>query len=279
MNIAILGSGYVGKALAQLWSSMNYFVTCTTRSPKNIADLRGIAQKVLVLETAEEKDLQVLLENNQVIVVTLAPDTIEDYKNTYLRTAQSIRHLAVQRSSPKTLLYTSSSAVYGDHQGKWVDEESALLADSEQGRILIETEKAYLSLKNLGWKVAVFRLAEIYGPQKDLASQVRFLQKRVLPGKGDHFTNMIHLEDIIGAIHYVFRHEMEGIFNLADDDHPWKKDFYNNICDQLGIPRILWDPQLGRLNRGNKRVSNHKIKAAGYQFIHPHRVLHIQNKS
>jgi len=275
-NCAIIGCGYVGKALAKFWTSLGFVATCTTRKNKNLSNLKAITQKTMLLQGSDEAEIKLVLEQNDVIVVTVAADTIQDYKDAYLRTAQSIRHKAAEIRTPKILIYTSSASVYGDHQGKWVDEKSPLLAESEQAKILEETEKVYLSLAQLGWRVVILRLGEIYGPNRDLATKVQHFQGKVLPGKGSHFTNMIHLEDIIQGIHYSYQHNLQGIYNLADDDHPTRKEFYDKICDHLGLSRVLWDANLARLSRGNKRISNHKIKAAGYEFIHPHRVLHIE---
>ncbi len=276
MRIAILGCGYVGKALTKLWSlKKEHILTCTTRSKENIPSLQKLTQKSFLLDGEDKEEIFSLLSQNDLIVVTVAPDSTDDYKKTYLKTAQSIHHAASKIKEPKMLFYTSSSSVYGDHGGKWVGEDAPLLASGKEGKILIETEEEYLSLSSLGWKVTVFRLTEIYGPGRDLSERVKSMQNRVLPGEGSHFTNMIHLEDIINAMDHALRHRLEGVFNLSDDDHPTRKEFYDKIADHLGISRILWDPNLTRLNRGNKKVSNHTIKASGYTFLHPHRVLHV----
>lgn len=273
MNIAIIGCGYVGTELARLLSEHGNIVTCTTRSRKKLTSLQEVAQKTAVCKGADEKEIALIAKDQDAIVITVSADSLDDYKNTYLRTAQSLRHHALSRKTPKTLIYTSSTAVYGDHNGLWVDENSPLLADSDPTKVLIETEETFLSLAKLGWRVCILRLAEIYGPGRDLATKVRDLQGHVIPGKGDTYTNMIHLDDIVNAIHYTLVHSLEGVYNLADDDHPLRKELFDKLCDQLKINRIIWDSYLPKISRGNKRVSNHKIKAAGYVFKHPHRVL------
>ena len=69
------------------------------------------------------------------------------------------------------------------------------------------------------------------------------------------------------------RHHLTGIYNLADDDHPTRKELYDEISKKFQVPEVTWDPSLTSLRSGNKRVSNHKIKQSGYRFVHPHRVL------
>ncbi len=273
MNIAIIGCGYVGSNLAKFWSQKGYFVTCTTRTIKNAQNLENLCQKAMILKSTDLNDLEHLVQNNDLILVTVAADSIDDYENTYLAIAKFFRKVAQNFKKPKKLFYTSSSSVYGEHNGKWVDETSELLAKNDQGKVLIETENAFLSLKEFGWNVCIFRLSEIYGPQRDLASHMKRLQGNIIPGTGHNYTNMVHLEDIVGAIDYAFNHHLEGVFNLSDDDHVIRKELYNQLCDQMNLEHINWDVNLKRLHKGNKRVSNHKIKSQGYTFKYPHRIL------
>ncbi len=273
-HIAIIGCGYLGKELAEALTKKGYFVTCTTRNKKKIADLNKVAQRTVVCKGSDEKELSLIIKDQDIVIVTVSAQSKDDYKNTYLRTAQTIRHLALNKKAPKTLLYTSSTAVYGEQHGFWVDENSELLADSEPDKTLIETEEVYLSLLKLGWKVCLFRLAEIYGPGRDLVKKVKALQDHELPGKGEFFTNMIHVKDIVGALNYAINHSLEGVYNLSDDDHPTRRELYDIVADKAHFKKPVWNPHLTmKINRGNKRVSNHKIKSAGYVFLHPHRII------
>lgn len=273
-HIAIIGCGYVGSELAKTLGEKGHIVTCTTRSKKKLPNLHKVAQRAVICKGTDEKELSLVAKDQDTIIVTVSAESLEDYKNTYLRTAQSLRHIALSKKGPKTIVYTSSTAVYGENHGFWVDENSPLLAESEPTKILIETENTYLSLAKLGWKVCVFRLAEIYGPERTLAEKVHDLEDHVLPGKGDSYTNMVHLDDIAGAVDYALTHSLEGVYNLSDNDHPQRKELFDKVSDQHHLKHLNWDPHLTtKISRGNKRVSNHKIKAAGYVFKHPHRLL------
>ena len=273
MNCVIIGCGYIGKRIAKLWTKKGHFVTATTTSKRNLPELEKVAQKSIIVKGTDESELSYLIEENDVILVSVSAAGLDNYRETYLSTAESIRHIALQQKKAKLLLYTSSAAVYGNHNGQWVDENSSLLAKPKEIKFLMETEDIYLSLKELGWKVSIFRLAEIYGPGRELKKKMEELQGRVLPGKGKIYTNMVHIDDIVLAIDYALSHNLEGIYNLADDDHPMKEAFYNALCDRYHLERLIWDPHLDPLIRTNKRVSNHKIKSAGFIFRHPHRTL------
>ncbi len=273
MNSAILGAGYLGKEVALFWSKRNYHVTATTRHLERISDLAPAAQKCVILKEANEETLAPLLFENDTLLVTIAAASPDNYESAYLQTALALRHLAIKSKVIRRLIYTSSTSVYGDHQGFWVDEASELKAKSDQVKILIETEKVYSSLQELGWPVCIFRLAEIYGPGRELSLRLRSNKNSPLPGTGDNYSNMIHRDDIVAAIDYALKHHLTGIYNLSDDDHPTRQQLYQEITHRLSLPPVKWDPAYESFHGGNKRVSNHKIKSEGFVFLHPHRMI------
>lgn len=272
-NIAIIGCGYIGLEAAAVWTKKGDHVTATTRTPERLSELSKVAQKSVILKGNDEDELVPLIAHNETILVTTAADSTEHYESAYLHTAQIFRRLALEMDLPRDLIYTSSTSVYGDHHGLWVDETSELLGKGDQAKILIEAEKTYASLEELGWNVCILRLSEIYGPGREISKRVKSLSHHPLPGSGDQYTNMIHKSDCAGAINYAMRHHLTGIHNLADDDHPTRKELYDQIAGKFRLPVLKWDPSLTSLHSGNKRISNHKIKKAGYRFVHPHRVL------
>jgi nucleoside-diphosphate-sugar epimerase len=273
MNIAIIGCGYIGTEVAALLKKHGHQVTATTRDPAKLDALAKVAQKCVIFKGNDEDELVPIIANNEVIIVTVAADSPEHYESAYLKTSLFIRHLALEMDLPRHLIYTSSTSVYGDHHGQWVDETSPLLAKNEHAKILIDAEKNYLFLQEIGWRVCIFRLSEIYGPNRQLSTRVEKLQHHTLPGNGSHYTNMIHKQDCALAIDYALKHNLEGIYNLSDDDHPTREALYHAISHKFHLPEIKWDPTHAPLHGANKRISNHKIKAQGFTLHHPHRIL------
>lgn len=273
MNIAIIGCGYLGLDVAHAWTKKGMHVTATTRTPERLQELSKVAQKAVILKGNDEDEFVPLIANNEKILVAVAADSPEHYESAYLNTARIFRRLALEMDLPRDLLYISSTSVYGDHHGLWVDEASKLLAKDEQAKILIEAEKTYESLSEIGWNVCILRLAEIYGPGREISAKLRKMEGRPIPGTGELYTNMVHKDDCVGAIDYAFKHHLTGIYNLADDDHPTRKELYDSLAQKKGLPKVQWDPSLSGMHRGNKRVSNHKIKAAGFAFKHSHRQI------
>jgi nucleoside-diphosphate-sugar epimerase len=272
-HIAIIGCGYIGSEVASIWSKRGVHVTATTRNPEKLDALAKVAQKGVLIKGNDEAELAPLIAANDTLLISISANSIDQYESAYQHTAQIFRHLAIEMDMPRRLIYTSTTSIYGDYHGRWVDEESDLLAKTEQGKILIEAENTYLSLAELGWHVCIFRLAEIYGPGRELSKRLKQLQGHALPGTGEQYTNMIHKADCAAAIDYALRHHLEGVFNLADDDHPTRKELYEAIAKKFNYPLPQWDPKLSSLHSGNKRVSNHKIKSEGFSFRHPRHIL------
>lgn len=271
-RIVVIGCGYIGMEAAHIWKLKGDSVTATTRTAARLEELSKVSKKAVVIKKADVESLAPLVADNDIIVVTIAADSPEDYEDAYLQTSKVLRTLALN-SSPKKLYYTSSTSVYGDHHGQWVDEESALLGKSDQAKILIETEKNFSSLKEFGWKVCILRLTELYGPGRELSKRVKNLEGHVLSGDGSQYTNMIHQKDVGAALDYALRHHLEGIYNLSDDEHPTRKQLYDAISHKFGYSHVKWDPSHTPWHSGNKRISNHKIKAEGFALHHPHRIL------
>ena len=87
------------------------------------------------------------------------------------------------------------------------------------------------------------------------------MQGATVPGNGESFTNLIHLDEIISALDFALIYNLDGIYNLCNDIHIPRKELYENICREDGWPPVQWDPSLTNPHTGNKRVSNEKIKS------------------
>ncbi|MCY7337561.1 MAG: SDR family NAD(P)-dependent oxidoreductase, partial [Chamaesiphon sp.] len=90
-----------------------------------------------------------------------------------------------------------------------------------------------------------------------------------MPGKGDRFINWIHRDDIIGAIEFARLNELNGIYNLVDDSQLTIKEQVKRVCSYYDLPPVYWDASKLSVQRKSLQVSNQKIKAAGYELIHP----------
>lgn len=279
MKIAIVGCGYIGSALAVRFKHDGHFVTTTTRTSSKVPSLQSISDKVCVLKGDDVQAIKELLHDQEVVVLCMAADSQESYEQTYLNTAEAVAAAMEHALKLKHVVYTSSTSVYGDHQGDVVDEKTPASALSVNGRILVETENILLGLSRNDRYVCILRLGEIYGPGRLIADRLsRMLaQGSKLPGNGSSITNLIHLDDIVGGINFALDRRLNGVYNLCNDIHMTRKELYTQICAEERLPPVKWDPDKISLHSGNKLVLNTKIKAAGFNFLTQltHRERHL----
>lgn len=266
MKIGVLGCGYVGEAAAIHWKKEGHTLTVTTRRPERIAQLKECANSVILLN---HQSFGAFIEQQDALLISVAPDSPSEYHSTYLETSkQVIAHLANARCL-KHILYTSSTSVYGDHKGAWVNEETPIHYQDENREILLQTEQNLIGCSSLNLHVCIFRLGEIYGPGREIEERLKRLHKHPFPGDGESYTNLNHIDDIVNGLDFALLNKLQGVYNLCSDFHHTRKEFYERICQQEKIPSIQWDPERKSPHGGNRRVSNQKIKDAGFIFTHP----------
>jgi nucleoside-diphosphate-sugar epimerase len=273
-NIAVLGCGYVGNALAESWQEQGHFVTGTTTSRERIPALATSLSKAVIAKGSDYSAMQSLLQDQNTLVVSIAPTGFQEadaatYETTYISTTQNLVKVLGQAPNVTQIIYLSSCSVYGDRQGEWVDETSQVAPIEQRSQVIHESEKIILQAANEQQKVCVLRLGGIYGPDRELVSMFGGLAGMTMPGKGDRFINWIHRDDIIGAIEFARLNELQGIYNLVDDSRLTVKEQVSRVCARYDLPEVKWDPSQLSLQRKSVQVSNHKLKVAGYELIHP----------
>jgi nucleoside-diphosphate-sugar epimerase len=273
-NIGILGCGYVGSSLASCWNEQGHFVTGTTTSRERLPALAKILDQPVLMKGDDIYAVQSLLEGQDTLVVCIAPtgNQVADeahYERTYLSTAKNLVKALAQAPQVKQVIYLSSCSVYGDRQGDWVRETSPISPLERRSQVIYESEKILLQASNENQKVCILRLGGIYGPDRELVMMFGDMAGMTLPGKGDRFINWIHLDDIIGAIEFARLNDLDGIYNLVDDSQLNVKEQVERVCSHYGLPPARWDDSQSSPKRKSLRVSNQKLKTAGYNLIHP----------
>jgi nucleoside-diphosphate-sugar epimerase len=273
-NIAILGCGYVGTALADYWQEQGHFVTGTTTSRGRIAALSRVVSRAVLMKGDDTSAVQSLLDGQDTLVVSIAPTNSQEtdettYETTYLKTTQNLAKVLSQAPRVKQIIYLSSCSVYGDRQGEWVDETSLIAPSEHRSQVLYQAETTLLQAASEHQKVCILRLGGIYGPDREIVGMFGGLAGMTLPGKGDRVINWIHRDDIVEAIEFARSNELEGIYNLVDDSQLTVKEQVKRVCSEYGLPPVQWDPSKPSRQSKSVRISNQKLKAAGYQLTHP----------
>ncbi|HEY9599930.1 MAG TPA: SDR family oxidoreductase [Cyanophyceae cyanobacterium] len=270
MNVAIIGCGYVGKAIAHYWRyKLGLVVTATTTTPERVTTLEAVAQKVAVVKGDDSASLLSVLRGQETILLSVGAKNGNVYEEAYLQTAKTLVSVLPQVPEVRQLIYTGTYSVYGDRDGEWVDESSAVEPANPNGEILAQTEQVLLSASSDNLKVCILRLGGIYGPGRELVKIFGRVAGTTRPGDGSDITNWIHLEDIVGAIELVRSQQLQGIYNLVNDAYLTRRELIERVCEQHQLPYVIWDASVKSDRPYNARVSNQKIKKVGYQFIHP----------
>ena len=269
MKIAIIGCGYVGQAVAKLWHQAGHSLTATTTTPAKVAKLQQIASQVVVLKGNDLDALQTVLENQEMILLSLGAKGRDLYREAYLETAQNIRQIIPALPNIKQIIYTSSYAVLGNKNGAWCNEKSPIDPVNENGKILSHTEEVLLATQSKNLQVCILRLGGIYGKGREIINIFRSWAGTTRPGNGEDYSNWIHLDDIVAAVEFLREKQLGGIYNLVHDTPLKRRELLGRLFEIYGLAKVSWDSSLKPTLPYNARISNQKIKDQGYQFIHP----------
>jgi nucleoside-diphosphate-sugar epimerase len=258
-----LGHGYSADALARLLLAQGWRVIGTTRRPDQAAAIRAAGVEPLIWPC----DLAPALADATHILASAAPDANGD---PFLAAVP-----AIAAACPAWVGYLSTTGVYGDHQGAWVDEDTPLTPSSIRGqqRVLAEAQWQATDLP-----VHVFRLAGIYGPGRGPFEKVRDGTARRIIKPGQVFSR-IHVDDIAQTLAASIAHPRPGaIYNVCDNDPAPPEDVLAHAARLLGLPpppevdfaTADLPPMVRSFYADSKRVANRRIREElGVTLIHP----------
>ncbi len=265
-RILIAGCGDVGSQLGLLLADEGHEVWGLRRSPQNLpASVRPFAADLSQPETLT--DLPAGLD--QVFYTAAATGRTDDaYRAAYV---EGPRHLiaALHRGDHAIdrFLFTSSTGVYGQDAGEWVDEASATHPLTFTGRHLVEGEAV---VRSSPWTTVVARLAGIYGPGRNRLIH-RAREGAAIVRQPPSYTNRIHRDDCASMLAHLRTIDSPNPVYIGVDHAPAPlAEVIDWICDQQGW-RVPPDAAPGQESRrtGNKRCSNQRLLASGYSFHYP----------
>lgn len=262
-KVLIVGCGDVGSRLAALLVAGGHEVHALRRSVFSLPGVQALQGDVTQPET-----LQLPAGLDHVFVLLAPGESGEDaYRRVYLDGTRNLLAL-LENQQLRRIFWVSSSSVYGQDDGSWVDEDSPAAPLSPTAQVLREAEALVAAAS---WPATVVRFAGIYGPER--LRLVRLVQsgKPVLADP-PQWTNRIHVEDCAGILNFLFVRDLSGT-NLAslyigvDDEPVSQHEVLDWLADRLGLPRVA---RVSRPGAGsNKRLSNRRISALGYSLRFP----------
>jgi nucleoside-diphosphate-sugar epimerase len=262
----VAGAGYVGIALAERLLGLGYEVTVLRRSeapaPRGARRFRADLTAPGALDALPEAD---------VVFYLASADARSEaaYAAAYVTgVSRLVLRLARQAAPPRRLLYVSSTAVYGQRRGEWVDEESVAEPLDFTGRRLLEGETV---ARDAPFPCTALRLGGIYGPGRvALLERVRSGAARSTP----RFTNRIHRDDAAAALaHLASLPDAPSTVIGVDCAPAPATEVLAWLAERLGVavpaPASPTErPEAGR-SATNKRCSNALLLASGFRFRYP----------
>jgi len=274
INIFCFGFGQVAKNFIKKLSIEKYNINLSTtsrgKSSKKI--FNNINYNSYLFSSKKfDKNLIIKLKEADHILVSIPPENQQDLV---------VKNFSkfIENSKVKWINYLSATSVYGDHKGKWVNENSETRPTSSSGIARIKAENSWLSLqmsKNLS--VQIFRLSGIYSNEKNILVRLKLGTAKLI-SKNDHYFSRIHVEDIANILFKSLSKFQSGeIYNLADDKPSSSEEITLHGAKLLNITNLekvnvneLESEMLKNFYKDSKKVSNKKLKKYfNYNFKFP----------
>ncbi len=255
------GHGYSAQALGRRLIAQGWRVIGTTRSPVKASALAAEGVKPLLWP---DTDIGPALAAADHVLVSAAPGPAGDPVLTAAGEA-----IGAAAGRIRWLGYLSTTAVYGDHQGSWVDEDTPPAPTTPRGAARLEAERAWQALaERTGLALHIFRLAGIYGPGRGPFEKLREGRAERIVKPGQVF-GRIHVEDIASVLMASITRPRPGaVYNVCDDEPAPPEDVIAHAAQLLGLPvppavpfeKAALSPMAQSFYAECKRVRNDRLR-------------------
>jgi nucleoside-diphosphate-sugar epimerase len=251
-----IGHGYSAGALGRQLLADGWTIYGTTRSADKAASMQAQGITPIIWP---DTDLGPFINRASHVLTSVAPTAVGD-------AVLAAHGDDLRKGSFEWVGYLSTTGVYGDHNGDWVDETTPLTPTTKRGEMRRDAEAAWAKL---GLPLHIFRLAGIYGPGRGPFAKVRAGTARRIIKQGQVFSR-IHVDDIAQVLAASIAAPRAGaIYNLCDNDPAPPEDVIGYAAQLLGMPMpeavdfetADMTPMARSFYAENKKVSNDLIKS------------------
>jgi nucleoside-diphosphate-sugar epimerase len=262
-KILVIGCGDIGGALALQLQEEGHQVTGLRRSPRGH---ESVINYIKADVTSAANIGTVHFDFDQLVYI-LSPDTsdISAYELVFKTGVDNVLK-ALKKSSPNVgITFVSSSRVYGQRHGEWLDESSKTAPTDERGKLLLAAEKSFLAFNQ---QITIVRFSGIYGRSNYFIKQIK--SAKGIQKEPAYYTNRVHRADCIGALAFLINKKSNGkrldsIYLVSDDDPASKWDIACYLADALSLRRPV-ALTLAAEAGCNKRLDNRRLIEEGYEF-------------
>lgn len=262
--VLIVGCGYVGRRLARQLRTAGRAVSGLVRSADSAARLQALNVTPLVADLDVPAPLPALPGGAEVYY--FAPPPGEGDADPRLRRVLA----AFTVTLPRRVVYISTSGVYGDCAGGWVDESHPLNPTTPRARRRAAAEAALQAWsRQTGVPIVILRVPGIYGPGKLPLERLR-KGLPLLREEDSPYTNRIHVDDLIAVCRAAMQRGTPGAaYNVSDGQPSNMTDYFNRIADRTGLPRppVVGRDEIDALSPGmrafmeeSKRLDNRRMR-------------------
>ena len=262
-TLVCFGLGYSAMALSRRLDAAGWTIRGTCRKPARKAALGALGISAALFDGDTPMDPADLLQGATHVLLSIPPGAEGD--PAFRQHAEDI----AAAGTVKWVGYFSTTGVYGNRDGDWVDETSDLRPGNERSQRRVDAERDWLSWGDRhGISVQIFRLPGIYGPGRSAVDQVKAGTARRI-SKAGHVFSRIHVEDIATTVAAsIARAQPGGIYNVCDDEPAAPGDVVAYVCELLSReppPEIPFDeadisPMAKSFWSDNRRVRNDRMK-------------------
>lgn len=274
-RLFVFGLGYSALVLARRLKAKGWRIAGTVRTEEKRVALAAEGFTIFVFDGAQKlAEATAALSGSTHLLQSIPPgaegDPVLRYHAADLAALEGLRWVG----------YLSTTGVYGDRGGDWVDEKAGLHPTGPRGRARVTAEQGWLDLGRFGLAVHVFRLAGIYGPGRSALETVHEGRAKRIVKPGQVFSR-IHVDDIASVLEASIGKPNPGAaYNVCDDDAAPPQEVIAYACALLGVeppPEIPYAeaaPTMSEMARSfyadSKRVANHRIKTElGVRLAYP----------
>ena len=264
-KLLIFGYGYTSSYIAENLSTDEYTIMGSSRNEHQIKVTNkniNIINMNLIEDVLKKNDLTHIL-------ISVPPNANGDIF------IQNFKDHLIKNTNIEWLGYLSATNVYGDHEGRYVDELAKTKPLTQKGINRLLAENQWLNLQsNLKIPIKIFRLAGIYGPDRNIKNRILKKEIKNIQKEGQFFSR-VHVEDIASIIKLSMQIRTDNnIYNIADDFPSSLSEVIQYICEQnqIPIPKKInyWDIDTYKKKESffsdNKRVDNSRVKK-DFSFI------------
>lgn len=234
ISVVIIGCGDIGRRVAALWRERGTPVIALARRPATAEALAALGITPIVGDLDAPESLMQLPTADALVYYFAPPPprgSIDPRMGAFLATLS-------QGRAPRRIVYISTSGVYGDRRGEWVDETVAPNPQTDRARRRLDAENALRAWgREQGVEVVVLRVGGIYGPGR--LPRERLAEGRpVLRETESGYTNRIHADDLAAAcLAAAERGRAGAVYNVSDGQPGTMTGYFNAVADRLGLPR------------------------------------------